>query len=188
MAYRGRPSEGRATGPKRVLSLALLAVLALTLLIGPLVMIVFGVINLDHANQIRAHGVAATATVIHRDEDYNSQDGNTCWGAVVSYVAAGGTAEQSDLNDRGQCMADGDQVRVVYDPAAPNIVQLASDRGDTGGGWGGVIMGSVFTVLFWGLAIWGFVKQHRLSVLLHRLTLPTDDGRGTAAVSSQSDG
>ena len=161
MAYRGRLSEGRATGPRWALSLALLTVLAVTLLIGPLVMIVFGVVNLNHASQIRGHGVAVTATVVHRDEDYNSQDGDTCWGAVVSYVTAAGTAEQSDLSDRGQCMEDGDQVRVVYDPAVPNVVQLASERGDTGGGWGEIIMGGALTVLVWGMSGLAAVRWRR---------------------------
>ena len=187
MAYRGRPGAGRPTGPKRVLSLAFLTVLAVTLLFGPLVMIVLGVINLNHASQIRAHGVAVTATVLTRHDDYNSQNGTTCWGAEVSYVTATGTAEQAGLSDRGDCLMDGDQVRVVYDPAAPNVIQLASDRGNPSGGWGEVIMGSVFTVLFWGVAVWGFVKQRRLSVLLHRLTMPVRDAPGTAAVSGRAD-
>jgi Protein of unknown function (DUF3592) len=187
MANRGRPTEGRPTGPKRVLSMAFLAVLAVTLLFGPPVVIVSGVINLSHANQIRAHGVAVTATVLHRDEDYDSPEGATCWGASVSYVTAGGTAEQSDLHDRGGCMEDGDQVRVVYDPAAPNVVQLASDRGNTGGGWDGVIMGSVFTVLFWGVAIWGLVTQRRPGVRPRGLTPPVHGDRGTATVSGRQD-
>jgi Protein of unknown function (DUF3592) len=186
MAYRGRPGEGRPTGPKRGLTLAFLTVLTVTLLFGAPVVIVFGVINLGHADQIRAHGVAATATVVGRDWDYNSQDGTTCWGAKVTYVTAAGTQERSDLHDRGDCLMDGSQVRVVYDPAAPNVIQLASDRGDTSGGWTEVIAGSLFTVLFWGIAGWGLVRQRRLGVPAW-LTVPVLGDRGTAAVSGRGD-
>jgi hypothetical protein len=207
MAYRGRPdgsqpsqnqhsqnqprqnqpSGGRLTGPKRGLTLAFLTVLAVTLLAGAPAMIVFGVINLSHANQIRAHGVTTTATVLNRDLDYNSQDGTTCWGAQVSYLTAGGIQERSDLPDRGGCLTEGAQVRVVYDPAAPNVIQLASNRGDTSGGWGGVIMGSLFTVLLWGLAVWAFVKQRRLGVPRAWLKQPVGGGRGTTAMSGRGD-
>jgi hypothetical protein len=151
---------------------AFLALLAVTLLCGTPAMIAFGVIDLSHASQIRAHGVTVTATVLSRDDDFNRQDGTTCWGAEVSYVTAGGTQERSRLPDRGNCLADGDRVRVVYDPAAPSVIQVASNRGDTNGGWGAIIIGSLFTVLFWGVAIWGFVKQRRWRVPRDWLTPP----------------
>jgi hypothetical protein len=93
-----------------------------------------------------------------------------CWGAQVSYVTAGGAPESAELNDRANCLAVGSQVRVVYDPSAPNVIQPPGDRGSTTGGWGKIIMGGLFTALFWGVTIWSFVKQRRSGGRGTRLT------------------
>lgn len=61
----------------------------------------------------------------------------------------------------GNCRPVGSTVRVVYDPKAPNVIQPVGDRGSTSGGWGGVIMGSLFTILVWGLPISGLLSRKR---------------------------
>lgn len=161
MANRIRPTRPKLTGPKRVLSIIILTVLAVGALVGSPLTIVFGVGDIQHADQIKAHGVAVTATVLGDDENYRNSGSDPCWGAEVSYVTADGAPEHSDLDNRGSCLAVGSHVRVVYDKLAPNVVQPTGQAGNASGGWSTLVTGIILTVAVWGIAIWGLVSQWR---------------------------
>jgi hypothetical protein len=161
MTYSSRRiGRQRPTGVKRWLLLGFLVLLVGAMLIGFPFMIVFGVSDIQHANQIRAGGVTTTAMVLSDEQDYSRYATNPCAGASVSYVTATGVAEQADLIQEGNCLPVGSTVQVVYDPSAPNVIQPVSDRGSTAGGWGGVIMGSLFTILVWGMFIRGLLTRN----------------------------
>lgn len=161
MANRIRSTRPKLTGPKRVLLIIILTVLAVGALVGAPLTIVFGVGDIQHANQIKAHGVAVTATVQSDDQNYRDSGDDPCWGAGVSYVTAAGTPEHAELDNRGSCLAVGSHVRVVYDTLAPNVVQPAGQAGNASGGWSTLVTGIILTVAVWGIAIWGLVSQRR---------------------------
>jgi Protein of unknown function (DUF3592) len=164
MGSYSRQVSRQATGAKRRLVITLRALLAGAMLIGFPVMIVFGVINIEHADQIRAGGVIVTGAVVSDQQDYSRNAAYPCNGASVSYTTASGTHEQADLVQDGNCLPVGSTVQVVYDPEAPSVIQPVSDRGSATGGWGGVIMGSLFTILVWGVFIWSLLSRKRRGV------------------------
>lgn len=124
--------------------------------VGPPVVIVFGVIHVNQANQIRAHGVDTTGVVTGQ----SYYKGN-CQSIDVRYETTAGQTEQGTIGT-DNCLDNDTTVNVVYDPSAPNVVQYANDRGDTMGGWSEVIMGGFFTVLVWGLLLWSVLTgRHR---------------------------
>jgi hypothetical protein len=149
------------TGAKRWIVIILRVLVAAAMLICFPAMIVFGVIDIEHADQIEAGGVAVTGTVVSDQQDYSQNAAYPCIGATVSYTTVGGIPEQANLVQDGNCLSAGSTVRVVYDPKAPNVIQPVSDRGSTTGGWGGVIMGSLFTIPVWGVFIWSLLSRKR---------------------------
>jgi hypothetical protein len=161
MVPSSRQVSRQPTGAKRWIVITLRVLLAGAMLICFPVMIVFGVIDVEHADQIEAGGVAVTGTVVSDQQDYSQNAAYPCIGATVSYTTVSGVPEQADLVQDGNCLSAGSTVQVVYDPKAPNVIQPASDRGSTTGGWGGVIMGSLFTILVWGAFIWGLLSRKR---------------------------
>jgi len=161
MATRIRSARPKLTGPKRVIWLVILTAMAVGILAGGPLTIVNGIGDVQHANQIKAHGVTVTATVLSDDQNYRNSGSDPCWGAEVSYVTADGASEHSDLDNRGACLAVGSQVRVVYDTLAPNVVQPVSQRGNASGGWSTLVAGIIITVAAWAIALWGFASQWR---------------------------
>lgn len=156
-----RQASRRPTGVKRWVVIVLRTLVAAAMLIGFPLMIVFGVIDIEHADQIKSGGVTVTGTVVSDQQDYSRNAAYPCIGATVSYTTADGTAEQAGLDQNGNCLAVGSTVQVVYDPKAPNIVQPVDNRGSTSGGWGGVIMGSLFTIAIWGAFIWALLSRKK---------------------------
>jgi len=138
--------------------------------VGPPVAIVFGVIHVNQANQIRAHGVDTTGTVTGQNYYKGS-----CQYIDVRYETTAGQTEQGTIGT-DNCLDNGTTVNVVYDPSAPNVVQYANDRGDTIGGWSEVITGGFFTALVWGLVLWAALTGRHRKVrarLARRRTLRT---------------
>jgi hypothetical protein len=134
--------------------------LAAAMVVGFPVMIIFGVISLQQASQIKAHGIVTYGTVVNQIRNYHG-GGNYCNGANVAYTTKSGLAEQGSVGTQ-TCLATGTPVTLVYDPSAPNVVQFANQRGSTTGAWGTIGAGGFFTLLCWGLiapAVWK--KQRR---------------------------
>ena len=141
-------------GPSRAGKIGLLiwtVLLVGAMAVGFPLMIVFGVMSLNHASDIKAHGITTDGYVTSQ---ITGRSG--CNGSNVSYLTAGGKQESGNID---QCEPVDAPVKLVYDPSAPNVVQLASHRGSTTGGWGEVIMGSFFTLLLYGLCLPGAAKQ-----------------------------
>jgi hypothetical protein len=146
-------------------------------------MIVFSVSDIEHADQIGAGGVTVTGTVMSDQQDYSRNAAYPCTGATVSYTTASGTPEQAGLVQDGDCLPAGSTVQVVYDPKAPNVIQPAGNRGSTAGGWSGVIMGSLCTILVWGAFIWGLLSRKRRGVRGPRkVAVQTLSGLGSFAL------
>jgi|SRR5579875_211185 len=152
----GRPALSRRRRlVARVVSAVAVAVVVAS---GPAV-IGYGVVSLRHDDALGAHGVPATAMVTGRIDGERG-----CLGSDVSYLTSDLRSEEGTIDD---CLPAGDQVKVIYDPAQPNVVKLASERGDTAGGWRMIAVGSVIIagcLTLAGRALW---RRHRTVEAAH---------------------
>lgn len=129
-AGRPGPSQRRRLVARVVSAVAIATVVAS----GPAV-IGYGLVSLRHDNDLDARGVPATAVVTGRIDGERG-----CLGSDVSYLTSDLRSEEGTIDD---CLQPGDQVKVIYDPAEPNVVKLAREREDTAGGWRMIALGSV---------------------------------------------
>jgi hypothetical protein len=145
-------------GPWQVRGMFMMAVA----LIAGCVFILVGISNVQHASQIRQHGVTVNATVIQ----------NQGWGrnAVrVSYATAAGQQEQGTLNTPNDAASYpvGSAITAVYDPSSPSTVTLPGSG--AGGGWAEVGIGAGILLL---LAIAGGRAWLRGARLAGQRTVP----------------
>jgi hypothetical protein len=122
-----RRGTTRPTGRRVSIGTRIVQLIAGALIIfGPPVLMVVGVVNLNHANQISPSVVTAQATVLR-----NQGSKGRCDTADVAFTTQDGQGAGASVDTDG-CLHIGSLVAILYDPTQPDTARLALKDGSSG--------------------------------------------------------